>query len=434
MKILLATDGSRYALAAARAVANLCSGRSASVDLLAVIPSARKSDHGLLGARRPYASRGQRAPSGRKSMHAGAAARRPIAAEWHGAAGRWLDDTAKVLSGGGLRVRRLLRRGDPAEVAVARAARERYDLVVVGAKGRSGVPFFADGSVALALLEHAPAPVLMVRARSAGRAWRTGVHPLRVLFAADGSAENERALALCAHLLAVPNARARVLTVADRAAGGALDRRRAAAVAQAAADRLTARGLTAEPMVGEGAPIDRIGESGLDADLIVMGARAAGGPAGSVSLAVARAAPTSVLVIREGPPTAARERARRGAETAPELEFTYRNVRASPDAEARAERGLAKLRKAAPGLIRSRVTIGRSSARRRSGDVYEVKLDLTLPRRRIAVRGTAPAHRRSEALLTAVDEACEKAGRALLETRARDNGASRRAPSTLAAP
>jgi nucleotide-binding universal stress UspA family protein len=163
LKILLLTDGSRFALAAARAITGWFDWVGGEVDVLAVVPEWRKSDHRDFGRETEGAE------------------------DWRGTVGRWLDDTVSRLEGSGLRVRRMLREGDPATVA-AEVAGDGYDMVAAGARGRGDRPFLSADSVARALLERAPASVFLARERVAkGRAHRlpTLQHPLRVLLATE---------------------------------------------------------------------------------------------------------------------------------------------------------------------------------------------------------------------------------------------------------
>lgn len=63
----------------------------------------------------------------------------------------------------------LLLTGKP-EKAIARAARKhRADVVVVGTRGRTGLPRLLLGSVAARIIAEAPCPVLAVPERSASR-------------------------------------------------------------------------------------------------------------------------------------------------------------------------------------------------------------------------------------------------------------------------
>lgn len=150
MKILLATDGSRYALAAARALAGWFSWPGGAVDLLAVAPPDRPG-----GDRRPFGR-----DIGRER-------------EWKGPVGRWLSSTERRLATSGLRVSPTTQVGDPASVVPEVAAGGGYDLVVAGVKGRGREPHLRLGSVARALVEQFPTSLLLVRERvPTGRARR----------------------------------------------------------------------------------------------------------------------------------------------------------------------------------------------------------------------------------------------------------------------
>ncbi len=60
-----------------------------------------------------------------------------------------------------------LETGDPAELIVQTAARDKYDLIVMSTHGRTGLSHLWAGSVAERVLRHAPCPVLTVRAPQA---------------------------------------------------------------------------------------------------------------------------------------------------------------------------------------------------------------------------------------------------------------------------
>ncbi len=70
----------------------------------------------------------------------------------------------------GLRARRKVIVGDPAEVIVAQAQAEEVDLIVVGTRGRTGLPHVLMGSVAEAVIRKAPCPVLAVQVKKDGEA------------------------------------------------------------------------------------------------------------------------------------------------------------------------------------------------------------------------------------------------------------------------
>jgi len=55
--------------------------------------------------------------------------------------------------------------GDPAKAILRAAELDHYDLIVMGTHGRHGLSHVLAGSVADAVLRHAPCPVLLVAAR-----------------------------------------------------------------------------------------------------------------------------------------------------------------------------------------------------------------------------------------------------------------------------
>ncbi|MEE9124919.1 MAG: universal stress protein [candidate division NC10 bacterium] len=70
----------------------------------------------------------------------------------------------------GLRARRKVVVGVPADVIVAEAEAEQADLVVVGTQGRTGLSHLLLGSVAEAVIRKAPCPVLAVQVKREGEA------------------------------------------------------------------------------------------------------------------------------------------------------------------------------------------------------------------------------------------------------------------------
>jgi cold shock CspA family protein len=99
------------------------------------------------------------------------------------------------------------------------------------------------------------------------------------------------------------------------------------------------------------------------------------------------------------------------------IEIAYRNVEPSPAVEKHVLRGLARLEKIASDLVRLRVTVSRDNVRRRTGNLYQVRLDFTLPGRRVVITRTPPPHAADEWLITAVGEAFDKAREELIEAR-----------------
>lgn len=77
---------------------------------------------------------------------------------------REMDDLARELGDSGIEIVTEVREGRAAEVAVERAAELGVDLIAMGTHGRSGIPRLVIGSVARRVVQHAPCPVLTVRA------------------------------------------------------------------------------------------------------------------------------------------------------------------------------------------------------------------------------------------------------------------------------
>lgn len=405
MDILLATDGSRYALAASRTLTEWFHRPGAHVELLAVLPRAHRSAHRHYGQTRE------------------------LTRQWKGTARSWLDETARPLKSHGFRVKETLRVGNPAEVVVSRAGKGS-DLVVVGSKGRSAVPFFDIGSVALAVLEHAPTTVLMVRERRAGDRKRrvpTALHPLRVVLATDGGPASTRAARTFQELFVVHDAVTEVLAVADGETGGLVTELDARKVARGVAAILNAHGMTAEARVEEGRASSRILEAAGSADLLVLGSRGVRRlqerHLGSVALEVARSAPCTILVVRESVAKVGEEgEPRELVEPSAPVEIAYRNVEASPAVERHVLRGLSRLAAVEDRIVHCRIMIELRHPRHRKGNLYHVRIQLTVPDREIAVSRTPPKHREHETLWTAVGDAFDRARHELLEHAERERG------------
>jgi nucleotide-binding universal stress UspA family protein len=72
---------------------------------------------------------------------------------------------ARRLEDAGLHAEARVVRGDPREVLIETARRERAELIVVGSHGRTGVARLVMGTVAAHVVAHAPCSVLVVKAR-----------------------------------------------------------------------------------------------------------------------------------------------------------------------------------------------------------------------------------------------------------------------------
>jgi cold shock CspA family protein/ribosome-associated translation inhibitor RaiA len=110
------------------------------------------------------------------------------------------------------------------------------------------------------------------------------------------------------------------------------------------------------------------------------------------------------------------------APVATPVEIVYENMEATPEAEKQVLRGLDRLERVAPALMGVRVTLARRNLRHRTGDLYEARLELTLPGPDVAVSRTPPRHSESEDLAVAIGEAFDKARRELIEWHDRVRG------------
>lgn len=143
-KILLASDGSEYALRAAQAAAELAKALGASVTLLHVftMPAVQMTVPGAPGvdmdpgAFSTYVEQVQDAVAKR---------------------------TGRVLDEAGVQYNTLLEAGHPAEVIIRIAEDDGYDLIVMGSRGLSAIQSFLLGSVSDKVSHHAHCPVLIVK-------------------------------------------------------------------------------------------------------------------------------------------------------------------------------------------------------------------------------------------------------------------------------
>jgi len=87
-----------------------------------------------------------------------------------------LERRQRAVEALGLRARRKIVVGTPAEVIVAEAQGEQADLIVMGTHGRSGLSHVLLGSVAEAVIRKAACPVLTVQVKQGieAREWDTG--------------------------------------------------------------------------------------------------------------------------------------------------------------------------------------------------------------------------------------------------------------------
>ena len=198
--------------------------------------------------------------------------------------------------------------GDPRERIVDVAVDWDANLIVVGARGLSAMASALLGSVSLAVVRHAPCPVLVVRPAV------RGLQSIVVAF--DGSAGAKRAARFVGALPVPTDVSIRLVGVVEPPRIPSAGPGRTAALAAAAETVTAARrqelekamdaacaqldGLNAARDVAVGASGDTLAH--LDADLIVLGARGLGMLKrlllGSVSEHVLRHAHCPVLIVR----------------------------------------------------------------------------------------------------------------------------------------
>jgi len=207
--------------------------------------------------------------------------------------------------------------GDPRAEIVRIADEWRADLIVLGARGLGRIKRLLLGSVSLAVARHASCPVLVVKGRPRKLA--------SVLVAMDGSDDSFLAVRFLQSLALPRRTKVRLLSVVEplrfptTAPGGAVrgqllrmlkeleaERRgELEKVLERGAAQLDDKLTRVTRSTPTGAPADEIvaAANDYDTDLVVVGARGRGGMArlllGSVSEKVLRDARCPVLIVKE---------------------------------------------------------------------------------------------------------------------------------------
>jgi nucleotide-binding universal stress UspA family protein len=145
-KVLIATDGSDFAVTAAKKASEVLTP-AAAVTVLAVAPPA------VLPAAAPA--------TGLDPLIVTPEATEEVEEALTEEAQGWLDRTVEALGG---RADRVLVHGDPASEICRVAEEGGFDVIVVGSHGFGLVKRVLLGSVSHHVLQHAPCPVLVVRA------------------------------------------------------------------------------------------------------------------------------------------------------------------------------------------------------------------------------------------------------------------------------
>jgi nucleotide-binding universal stress UspA family protein len=146
--IVVAIDGSANAARAVSLVAKLSPARGGRVTLIQAVEWLTPTSRGPI-------ARGIRASISRGLKR--------INQERSDAAERALNRAAKELERAGWRTRTELRNGEPLREVMDAVSAAEAQLVVVGARGTSGVRHLLLGSVAEGVLNRSPVPVLLVR-------------------------------------------------------------------------------------------------------------------------------------------------------------------------------------------------------------------------------------------------------------------------------
>ena len=136
--IVVGTDGSPGAEAAVQKAIELLSGSGATVHLVCVYPGQSALERiGMTARQEP--------------------------ADLRGVAADVLARDERRFVDAGFTVEKHVREGDPAHVIIDVAGEQDADLIVVGARGGTGLRRFMLGSVSSKLAHHAPSSVLIVR-------------------------------------------------------------------------------------------------------------------------------------------------------------------------------------------------------------------------------------------------------------------------------
>ncbi len=167
MKILFATDGSKYSDSAARFLGRFKFSQADEITVLYVIPNVPHSGGSYLKA----------------LMQLGEELAPMI-----------VDETAGLLKDLGAYVSTLVTRGHPADAILAAGRRSASDIIVMGNRGMKAVGSFFLGSVTRAVVINSEQSVLVIKPFQGKQDG-----PLNVLFPTDGSAcaeETEKVLSM----------------------------------------------------------------------------------------------------------------------------------------------------------------------------------------------------------------------------------------------
>ena len=139
MKILVPVDGSKSSLEGARMAADLAKAKGAEVTLLAVVPAYSDID-----------------------LEITARARESLESKLNASAQQAIDQAKALLAGISLKSF-VVSSNDIADEIIKMAEEERFDLIVLGSRGRKPAGRFSVGGTALKVVTHSPCTVLVAK-------------------------------------------------------------------------------------------------------------------------------------------------------------------------------------------------------------------------------------------------------------------------------
>jgi nucleotide-binding universal stress UspA family protein len=284
MRVLVATDGSKYGKWALEWTARLPLLEAPTVKVMHVLD--------LRALRAPFLIQPVMAGTERYL--------KAEVAKFLKHAERTKEESAALLKSLRLRGRVVTERG-PVAATIVKEAKRGVQLVAVGSRGLDALDRFMLGSVSTHVIHHVPCSALIVR--EASRTLR------RVVLAIDGSAASKRAVQFLLRTMSpVADARQERVIVTVTHAMPFLDypelREAGKGMVEESAARLLKAGYRVEQVPRIGNPADEILKVAEthEADLIVTGAKGLGAIGrfllGSVSTRVVQHASCSVLVVR----------------------------------------------------------------------------------------------------------------------------------------
>lgn len=296
MKLLLATDGSKFSDAAMQAVIAQVKRGETEVRVIHVVDTMYEPFPEMTA----YDVQARHAPNLQR-----------------GPAEALVEATAELLRAKGLKATALVAWGDPRPKIIEAAKEWPADMIVLGSHGRTGIEAFLMGSVSDAVARHAPCSVEIVRTTKGRRLHQA----LRILLAVDDSACSDAAVNAVTTQFNPHGPEVKIIQVLepfpveaaekigtknypDFAAARLKLRDQAKQRLSKIAEGLVGAGFKATHLVEEGDPKDALLDQAgrWPADLIVVGSHGLRGVRrflmGSVSEAVAHYAECSVEIVR----------------------------------------------------------------------------------------------------------------------------------------